>query len=473
MPPRFTRIALVVLATLATLLPLATAHAARPAGLNPADEVRFVELINADRAKHGLGALTVHLQLTRIAREHSGAMAGDSNGGGSCGDGGTLRHRNPLHGGITENWRSLRENVGCGGGHYGTPEALHDGFMNSNGHRANILSNDVEHVGIGIEVDSSGTTWVTQIFMGGGLPPVLTSIDEGLKASQVTFPTDDRPDFVVVSRGDLFADSLGGAALAGGDAPILFTDGPTATEPQPVLRPDTRVEIDRLLGGSGRVYLLGGNSALSPRVESELESAGYDVRRLAGNTRVETAVAIAEETVRLRGTPDEVAVAYAWNWPDAITGGAAAGRNRAPLVLVESDAVPTATASFLSKHRGAEKLVLGGASVVSDGVVAEVDGTRLAGSTRHDTALAVADGFFGPVGKRLVVIDGWNPDGWGRALAWSAYAVKNGGPTVLINDDVPPSVASWLKSQADGITPVFGSGVTAEARSEVEALLAS
>ncbi|MBW3664616.1 MAG: cell wall-binding repeat-containing protein [Actinobacteria bacterium] len=473
MSVRSIRTAVAVLATVLTLLPLGVAQAGGSPGLAPLDEVAYEGLINGERAKAGLRPLTVHLQLTRIGRGHSGVMAADSDRGGSCGDGRTLRHRNPLDGGVTENWRSLRENVGCGSGTLGSPESLHQGFMNSPGHRANVLAPDVEHVGIGVVVDSRGTTWVTQIFMGGGTPPVLTAIGEGLKASQVTFPTDDRPDFIVVSRADLFADSLGGAALAGGDAPVLFTDGPTPAEPQPVLRPDTRVEIDRLLGGSGRVYLLGGPDALSPRVESELRGAGYDVKRLAGATRVETAIAIADETVKLRGTPDKIAVAYAWNWPDAITGGAAAGRNGVPLVLVDTNAVPAATASFLARHPKAERLVLGGSVVVSDRVLRDVSGQRLAGATRHDTALAVADGLFGAVGSRVVVIDGWDPDGWGRALAWSAYAVRNGAPTILVNDDVPSSVANWLAAQDDGVVPLFGSAVTSSARSAVEQLLAS
>lgn len=53
------------------------------------------------------------------------------------------------------------ENLAYG---YNTPEAVVTGWMNSSGHRANILSSDFNNIGIGVYTDSNGTVYCTQLF---------------------------------------------------------------------------------------------------------------------------------------------------------------------------------------------------------------------------------------------------------------------------------------------------------------------
>ncbi len=461
------RLARLLLASVLTVGLLATPSGAAFAGSGGVDapaEVVSGDLVNQERTARSLNSLETNLQLVRVAREHSARMAADDDRGGRCGDGSTLRHRSPLDAGITQAWTNLRENVACGP----DAETLHRMLMDSPGHRANILADDVEFIGVGAVRSADGTLWLTQIFMRGGDRAPIAAIEEGLKASQLTFPSADSADFAVLSRADVFADSLGGAALAAGQAPVLFTDAPSATEPNPGLRPSVRVELDRVLAPGSTVYVLGGTAAVSQSVENELRSAGYTVRRLFGPDRFATATAIAREVVARHGTPDKVAIAYGYNWPDAVTGGAAAGRNGFPVVLVQKDAIPAATRDFLATVPGAARVVLGGSAVVSEGLVSELDADRIAGQTRTGTALGVATDLFGAPGSDVVVLHGWDEHSWARALAMSSYSVRKGAPQLLVANTTPEDTRAWLAGKK--LHPVFGAAVPHPVREDVRSV---
>ena len=57
-------------------------------------------------------------------------------------------------------WQSVGENIAYG---YPTPEAVEDTWMNSPGHRANILNSGYTHIGVGAYNDN-GTLYWTQVF---------------------------------------------------------------------------------------------------------------------------------------------------------------------------------------------------------------------------------------------------------------------------------------------------------------------
>lgn len=112
------------------------------------DEARFVQLINQDRANSGLGPLSGDGPLVGAARNQSSRMAAS----------GTIFHNSNLPGEVPGGWQSLGENVGTGA----TVDDLHAAFMNSPGHRANVLGN-YDRIGVGI-VMSGSTYFVTEVF---------------------------------------------------------------------------------------------------------------------------------------------------------------------------------------------------------------------------------------------------------------------------------------------------------------------
>lgn len=120
-------------------------------------ERKVAELVNNIRVQYGLSALTFDWELSRVARYKSQDMH----------DRHYFSHTSPTYGspfdmmknfGLT--YRSAGENIAMG---YRTPEAVVEGWMNSSGHRANILNSSFKRIGVGYV--SGGNYW-TQMFIG-------------------------------------------------------------------------------------------------------------------------------------------------------------------------------------------------------------------------------------------------------------------------------------------------------------------
>ncbi len=125
-------------------------------------EARMLVMVNQDRAKHGLGPLLLDSRLIPVGRRHSDEMLAT----------GEVAHVSPTTGSAGDRVRAgnirtavVLENVARA---YGVGEA-ELGLMNSPGHRANILSPEVSHIGIGItlgeEVAGRRELLVTQVFI--------------------------------------------------------------------------------------------------------------------------------------------------------------------------------------------------------------------------------------------------------------------------------------------------------------------
>ena len=108
-----------------------------------ADEQKLINLINSERTKAGLNALAVDYELSRVARIKSEDMRTNN----------YFSHTSPTYGspfqmmkdfGIT--YRSAAENIA----RTSSVDRAHAGFMNSEGHRKNILTPGFTHVGVGI-----------------------------------------------------------------------------------------------------------------------------------------------------------------------------------------------------------------------------------------------------------------------------------------------------------------------------------
>lgn len=119
-------------------------------------EAEVVRLVNLERAKQGLAPLTQDWQLSRVARYKSQDMS----------DLGYFSHTSPTYGSPFDmmrsfgiSYRTAGENIAKG---YQSPEAVVKGWMNSPGHRANILNSSYTHIGVGYV--ATGNYW-TQMFI--------------------------------------------------------------------------------------------------------------------------------------------------------------------------------------------------------------------------------------------------------------------------------------------------------------------
>ncbi|MFB7052177.1 CAP domain-containing protein [Streptomyces vinaceus] len=113
----------------------------------PAAEV--VALVNQERAKVGCSALTVNPELTAAALNHSQDMASHSTMSHTGSDGSDPGERITRSG---FNWMTYGENVAYG---YSTPEQVMTGWMNSPGHRENILNCAFKEIGVGLAQPNS------------------------------------------------------------------------------------------------------------------------------------------------------------------------------------------------------------------------------------------------------------------------------------------------------------------------------
>ena len=136
----------VVVVTFCGMVGLATGSAqAERAG---ASSGQFVSLTNSARSNHGVHSLATSGDLASIAQRQAQRRA----------DKGQLFH-NPNLASEVHNWQKLGENVGYGP----DAQAIHNAFMNSPPHRANILDRDFTQIGVGVVV-KNGVVWVSEVF---------------------------------------------------------------------------------------------------------------------------------------------------------------------------------------------------------------------------------------------------------------------------------------------------------------------
>ena len=256
---------------------------------------------------------------------------------------------------------------------------------------------------------------------------------------------------VLISRDDQFADALASGYLQT-DAPLLMVpkDGPVP--------PRVLTEIARL--GASDAVILGGEAAVSPGVAAELTAAGLDVERRSGPSRFETAAEVARLDASA-ATTAIVARAFPTNpadptqgFADALAAGGMAARERYPVLLSESGVLTATTREYLASSSIEHVILVGGTAALSPEVEAEIRDVvgsveRLAGATRFETAVEIADklgdGDAADVG-RVVLVNGTGIDAWAGGFAAANHAATLDAPILLVDDvRVPPATAAFLE----------------------------
>lgn len=295
-------------------------------------------------------------------------------------------------------------------------------------------------------VDESGSTLPPpsndpQVHRVSADSPTTAPIHQAVAVSRELFAEEGAPH-ALLARDDVFADALAGSALGYGHGPILFTGS------QGSLATATRRELQRVLEPGAPVYLLGGVHALPAGLEDEIRELGHRPVRLAGAQREDTAVAVAEEVVRL-GLPqlDVVLLATRGNWPDAVTGGSLAAWFGAPILLTPHDRLAEPTREALRRLEPSKVYVLGGQHVVDDPVLREAEraaggvAVRLAGATRDVTAVEIAEEMEALLAREHNALPGFvaavnvdRVDGWSHILSASAISGSTAAVFVPLRD---------------------------------------
>ena len=137
-----------------------TTRTSAPSGGQPASGrvAEVIRLVNVERKKAGCGSLTGESRLHAAAQKHSELQAEKN----------TMSHQLPGEPSMGDRvtaqgyrWGGVAENVAAG---YTTPASVMDGWMNSPGHKANILNCGYKHIGVGVKKSAQGTLYWTQNF---------------------------------------------------------------------------------------------------------------------------------------------------------------------------------------------------------------------------------------------------------------------------------------------------------------------
>ncbi len=416
------------------------------------DGNRYVDLANAKRASVNLPPVSLSSAVDKIADERASRMASSD----------TFGHEANY---IASRLKALGvcftahgEIIAWERGYSSyDPARTMESWWKSQGHHDIIVGNYTVAGGSHRTSTSSGKTYSVMVFVRTCAPESSTDIlrlaggDRYATAAAIS-----RSRFgggastVFIATGASFPDALAGSpAAARANGPILLTDRWT-------LSSATETELARLK--PSRIVILGGTGAVSANVATRLGSFAGSVVRWAGADRFATAAMVSEKSFS-PGVPVAY-VATGMTFPDALSGGALAGRNGGPILLAKSNSLPIATARELDRLNPAKIVILGGTGAINAAVAEALKAysgsvSRLAGADRYATSVQVSRASYGSGGSDAVfVATGSNfPDG----LAGGPVAALVPGPLLLVSQSsLPSAVASELSRLGPDTVYVLG-----------------
>ncbi|WP_300280467.1 cell wall-binding repeat-containing protein [Peptacetobacter sp.] len=220
---------------------------------------------------------------------------------------------------------------------------------------------------------------------------------------------------VLVNATSTMSDGLSASGLAGKENGAIL-----------LVKKDSipKVTMDRIKKVK-KVYIIGGENAISEKVAKEIAAANIKVERLGGKTRVETSELVAQKL----GNYNKAFIVNGFKGEaDAMSVSAVAARNKAPILLTNGKS------SNHTKKSRIEYYVIGGNSVVDKSIVSKYNAKRLAGENRYETNKKVINEFYSGSDKIYLA----NGDKLVDALTASPLAKNNG--IVLVNKKSDKSI---------------------------------
>lgn len=248
-------------------------------------------------------------------------------------------------------------------------------------------------------------------------------------------------DSAVVACGTNYPDALSAAYLAKvKNAPLLLSEAREVN--------GTVDYIRKNVTKGKTVYLVGGADVLPEQIKTILGS-DYDVKRLEGEDRFLTNLAVLKEA---NVNNEEVMICSGLGYADALSA-AATGK---PVMLV-GKTLTNEQKAYLAGINPAKFYIVGGSDVVSDRVKAELETMRsverISGEDRYETALNVAKKFFDMTSSTVVIATG---DGFADGLVGSVTAIANNAPLLLANRNNIKGVAEFVKETGAKRSIVMG-----------------
>lgn len=271
-------------------------------------------------------------------------------------------------------------------------------------------------------------------------------------------------DTVILTRYDLFADSLSGSPLSGFYSPILLTESSKLSD-------KTKETILAL--GAKKVIILGGEKAVSNDVEAQLKQIGLSVERVGGINRYETSALIAKKLKKI-GVKNVVLTTGA-NFPDALAAAYYAYKQNAAILLTDPKNLAEETKKTLIDMAVRQLTIIGSEVAVSQDVENELNQmgiatTRIYGNDRYETAVKLAED---TGAQNLVIITG---EKFTDGMFAGAFAIKNEASIVLVKStEIPAAVRDYLSRNKGMLNNVWIIGgeftISAKVKAEIKKIL--
>ena len=210
-----------------------------------------------------------------------------------------------------------------------------------------------------------------------------------------------------------------------------------------------------------RVYIVGGEVAISEEVEKDIKGRGIIVRRISGRNRYKTS----EEIARFLGYTDTAILSSGESFADTLSISPVAVKNKYPIYLTAKNYIDEGVLNSLSKHK--KIIIVGGEGVVSSfieqkirqkGIAVE----RITGEDRYETSLRIAEEFY-PTAHGQIVASGENfPD----SLAAVSLADSISGGVLLSNGKTIDNMADYIRRSKP--SKIYSIGGTAALSSNLD-----
>ena len=265
--------------------------------------------------------------------------------------------------------------------------------------------------------------------------------------SKTAFP--DHSKYAVLATSESYWDALSASSLAGTlDAPVLLSKPHELPE-------QTISELKRL--GVEKVYICGGEYALSSDIDAALQNMNIATERVSGAWASDTA----NEVARHVPDSDTAFLATSWGYEDALSAASYAYAHKTPLFLANyhTSALDADTLATMQEKGVKTVYIVGGYDVVSPEVEAQladagIKALRIGGKTAYDTSALLARKLIalGMHANNMALATGW---GYTDALTGAALCGKNNAVLVLADDSNQTTVNGVVALYNDTIEHMY------------------
>ncbi|WP_307892655.1 N-acetylmuramoyl-L-alanine amidase [Bacillus swezeyi] len=224
----------------------------------------------------------------------------------------------------------------------------------------------------------------------------------------------------VIVGGDAYADTISAIPYAyQKNAPVLLTNKKN-------LSSETKNRLKELK--TKNVIIIGGTPAVSNGVATQIKKLGISVKRIAGNTRYETAAKVANAM----SSTSKAVVANGFVYQDSVAVIPYAAQNGYPILFTNEKTLNSATSGTIKSKGIKQTIVVGGTNSINSKLFSKLPSpTRITGKNRYDLSVNIAKKFSLRTSNTYIANGFRYPD----AVIGAALAAKQNKAIILTNGE--------------------------------------